>query len=704
MPDNDPISPDKKSAGKIAGIYLTVSILYILFSDRLLIWLVPDPGLLTRFQTLKGWGFVLVTAGLIYYFLQKEIRLYLVARKELETSEEKYRAVINATPDLLYRTDLQGRIVFVSPSVRQLSGYAVSEALGMDMAKEIYAFPEERAKFLEELHTHGMVQNFETQLKRKNGSIWWASTNAHFYKDVDGTIQGVEGITRDVTRKKTSEQALLASEQRMRAILEANPDPMVMYDLAGHPQYLNPAFTRVFGWNLAELKGNPIPFVPEDQADVTAQKIAEILEQGSPLHFETQRFTRDRRRLDIHLSAAVIKDTKGVPYGMVVNLRDISKKILLEAQYEQAQKMESLGTLAGGIAHDFNNYLTGIFGYLDLAVTYTENEKVTEYLSRVLASSDRARSLTRQLLTFSKGGAPVKEDGPLVPFLQETVQFALSGASVSCEFDLARDLWPCCFDKNQISQVVDNIVINALHAMPGGGNIHVRAQNICVQEQDPVALDPGKYVKISITDTGVGIPPRYLKQIFDPFFSTKKAGSGLGLATSYSIVKRHGGMIDVASRPDKGTTFHVFLPALDRPLQKKISKQEENFTGSGPVLIMDDEKMIRDMLAQMLGRMGFVVTAAANGQDAVKLFAAARNSAAPFRAVILDLTIPGGMGGKQAVAQIRKLDHQVPVVVASGYSEDAAIASPQAFGFTAAIEKPFRSSDLATTLSSCLGR
>ena len=704
MPDTHFFSPDKKSAGKIAGIYLTVSILYILFSDRLLIWLVPDPDLLTRFQTLKGWGFVLVTAVLIYYFLQKEIQLYLVARKELETSEEKYRAVINATPDMLYRADLEGRIVFVSPSVRRLTGYTVSEVLGMDIAKELYAFPEERSRFLEELHTHGMVQNFETRLKRKNGSIWWASANAHFYKDVDGTIQGVEGIARDVTRKKTSEQALLASEQRMRAILEANPDPMVMYDFAGHPQYLNPAFTRVFGWTLAELRGNPIPFVPEDQAAVTAQKIAQIMEHGRPLHFDTQRFTRDRRRLDIHLSAAVIKDTKGSPYGMVVNLRDISEKKLLETQYEQAQKMESLGTLAGGIAHDFNNYLTGIFGYLDLAVTYTNNEKVTEYLSRVLASSDRAKSLTRQLLTFSKGGAPVKADGHLVPFLQETVQFALSGASVSCEFDLARDLWPCCFDKNQISQVVDNIVINALHAMPGGGSIHVRAQNISVQEQDPVALDPGKYVKISITDKGMGIPPKYLKHIFDPFFSTKKAGSGLGLATSYSIVKRHGGMIDVASRPDKGTTFHVFLPAIDRPLQQGFPQKKENFSGSGPVLIMDDEELIRDMLVQMLDKMGFVATAAANGQDAVKLFAAAKNSAAPFRAVILDLTIPGGMGGKQAVAQIRKLDHQVPVIVASGYSEEAAIASPQAFGFTAAIEKPFLNSDLATTLSRCLGR
>ncbi|HKJ97299.1 MAG TPA: PAS domain S-box protein [Desulfotignum sp.] len=704
MPDNRPISPDKKSAGKIAGIYLTVSIVYILFSDRLLIWLVPEADLLTRLQTLKGWGFVLVTAFLMYYLLQKEIRLYLLARKELENSEEKYRGVINATPDLLYRTDLKGQVLFVSPSVRQLTGYSVSEALGMDMPEKVYAYPEEWSQFLKELHAHGMVQNFEARLKRKNNSIWWASTNAHFYKDVDGTIQGVEAITRDVTRKKISEKALLDSEQRMRAILEANPDPMVMYDLAGHPQYLNPAFTRVFGWTLPELKGKKIPFVPEDQAAVTAWKIARIMEQGRPLHFETQRFTRDGRCLDIHLSAAVIKDANGSPYGMVVNLRDISAKKLLEAQYEQAQKMESLGTLAGGIAHDFNNYLTGIFGYLDLAVTNTTDEKVTQYLSRILASSDRAKSLTRQLLTFSKGGVPVMADGHLAPFLQETVQFALSGASVSCEFDLAQDLWACCFDKNQISQVVDNIVINALHAMPGGGSIHISAENVCVKEQDLLALDPGRYVKIGISDTGVGIAPKYVNRIFDPFFSTKKAGTGLGLATSYSIIKRHGGMIDVVSQIEKGTTFHIFLPAIDRQPGKVFFREQKDFTGSGAVLIMDDEKLIRDMLAQMLHQMGFVVTATANGQDAVKQFAAARNTAAPFLAVILDLTIPGGMGGKQAAAHIRKLDHQVPVIVASGYSEDAAIAAPEAFGFTAAIEKPFLRADLATALSNCLNR
>ncbi len=224
----------------------------------------------------------------------------------------------------------------------------------------------------------------------------------------------------------------------------------------------------MFGWAFKELEGMPIPFVPLDQEKISSEKIREIYTHGKPLSLETKRYTKDKKLLDIILSAAVIKDETGTPLGMVVNLTDISERKLLEAQYERAQKMESLGTLAGGIAHDFSNYLSGIFGYLNLALEETTNEKVKGYLSKVLASSDRAKGLTQQLLTFSKGGAPVKAVAPLDPFLQDTTRFALSGANVACNFVIPQDLWTCEYDKNQISQVIDNIVINALHAMPSG--------------------------------------------------------------------------------------------------------------------------------------------------------------------------------------------------------------------------------------------
>ncbi len=696
------LSEDKKMAFKIALLYLAFSVFWILFSDQLLSYFVKSSVILTQIQTIKGGAFVLITSVLIFFLLQKEISQQMLTQKELRSSEEKYRKVVNNTPDLIYRTDPRGRIVFISPSVYPLSGYTVGEALGMNLAEEVYLYPEEREIFLKELAEKGRVQNFEAKLTRKDGSVWWASTNAQFYRDTKGDILGVDGIVRDVTDKKRSEQALLENEQQLWAILEANPDPMVMYDLNGHPQYLNPAFSRVFGWTFEELEGRKIPFVPQDQEKISSDKIREIFAHGTPLSFETKRYTKERKVIDIILNAAVAKDEMGSPVGMVVNITDISERKLLETQYEQAQKMEALGTLAGGIAHDFNNYLGGIFGYVDLALQYTRDEKVEGFLSKVLASSDRAKGLTHQLLTFSKGGSPIKKVAPLDLFLQETTQFALSGSSVSSNFVISPDLWMCEYDKNQIGQVMDNIVINAHHAMPSGGNVTVTAQNILLTRDETLTLAPGKYVKISISDTGIGIPPKYINRIFDPFFSTKQTGSGLGLATSYSIVKQHGGIIDVESEQGHGTSFNLYLPATGRAKKSESKAIQGRYQGVGRLLIMDDEQLIREMLGEMLGGMGFFVVPTRDGQEALNAFITARNQGDPFRAVILDLTIPGGLGGKDTIRKIRKIDQEIPVFVASGYSEDTAIATPESFGFTASIEKPFVISQLAQMLAKYL--
>jgi len=603
---------------------------------------------------------------------------------------------------LLYRTDLDGRIMFISPSVYSLAGYHVEEALGMNLAEEVYLYPEARENLLRELKDKGEVKNFEAQLTRKDGSVWWASANVKIYKDPQGKSLGVDGIVRDVTEKKKVEQALLAREQQLLAILEANPDPMVVYDLNGYPQYLNPAFSRVFGWSFEELSGKKIPFVPPDEQKKSSEKIREIFVHGKPLSFETKRYTNEKRLVDIIINAAVVKDEQGASAGMVVNITDISDRKLLEAQYEQAQKMESLGTLAGGIAHDFNNYLSGIFGYVDLALQEPCDEKVQGYLAKVLASSDRAKGLTHQLLTFSKGGAPVKQVAPLDPFLQETTRFALSGSSVSPKFLIPPDLWMCEFDQNQIGQVIDNIVINALHAMPSGGSLTVAAKNLLFEQNEPLALVPGKYVIISICDTGIGIPPQYLRRIFDPFFSTKQQGSGLGLATSYSIVKQHGGIIDVVSEPGKGSCFHIYLPATGLTGKAETKLVGARYQGIGRILIMDDDPSIREMLGEMLMGMGFSTVATRDGQEAIDAFMKANAQGNPFRAVILDLTIPGGLGGKDTVGQIRKMDEKIPIFVASGYSEDTAIATPESFGFTGSIEKPFVISQLGQMLDKYL--
>ncbi|THB80283.1 MAG: PAS domain S-box protein [Desulfobacteraceae bacterium] len=497
--------------------------------------------------------------------------------------------------------------------------------------------------------------------------------------------------TEELTRR---EEALMQSERKLKAILEASPDPMVLYDVQGHPQYINPVFTKVFGWTLEELKDRRIPYVPPEEESLAREKIGQIYSSGQPLSFETRRITKDRQILDIILSAAVTKDEDEKPNGMVVNLTDITKQKALEAQFEQAQKIESLGTLAGGIAHDFNNLLSGIYGYLDLALKLTTQADVARYLTKAFQSSDRAKGLTQQLLTFSKGGAPVKKVDTLIPFIEETTQFALSGSSISCEFSIPNELWMCDYDSNQIAQVIDNIVINACHSMPDQGVLKVAAINLDLSGQQHPMLDGSRYVRISISDSGVGIPRQHLNRIFDPFFTTKQQGSGLGLATSYSIVKRHGGIIEVESEPEKGSVFHIYLPATGQTGEASVEKEDMNYQGYGRILIMDDEEDIRDMLSDMLELMGFSCTGARDGEHALDLFTRAVQDSDPFRAAILDLTVPGGMGGKETIARLRELDGQIPVFVASGYSDDSVIADPDRFGFTASLEKPFMVTDL----------
>ncbi|HSW59326.1 MAG TPA: ATP-binding protein, partial [bacterium] len=301
-------------------------------------------------------------------------------------------------------------------------------------------------------------------------------------------------------------------------------------------------------------------------------------------------------------------------------------------------------------------------------------------------------------LTFAKGGAPVKKYDSLLPFLKETVQFALSGSNVSCNFDLPENLWSCSFDKSQIEQVVDNLVINARQAMINGGTIWFSATNIHLSENEHPSLLSGDYIKISIRDCGTGISKEVMPKIFDPYFTTKAEGDGLGLSTSYSIITRHEGAIDVSSEPGKGAVFNVYLPALKNHAAPFQERNAAKYEGTGMILVMDDEDAILSMITEMLTVMGHSVICKSNGSDAVEFFKDKKRSGRRIVAMIFDLTIPGGMGGKEAVSEIRKLDADIPVFVASGYSEDPVMSDPNAYGFTASIHKPFRLAELAEIL------
>ena len=374
----------------------------------------------------------------------------------------------------------------------------------------------------------------------------------------------------------------------------------------------------------------------------------------------------------------------------VVLANDITERIKMEEERLKTQKLESLGILAGGLAHDFNNLLTSIVGNISLAQLDTqEGGAVYRRLEEAERASLRARDLTQQLLTFSKGGHPVKKTVLLGDLVRESAGFALRGSRSRCEFSIPADLRPVEADEGQLSQVINNLMINADQAMPEGGTITLTCRNVTIGPAGVLPLAACDYVITSISDRGIGIPKEYFEKIFDPYFTTKQKGSGLGLATSYSILKRHGGHIAVESELGKGATFHLYLPVSTEVVIKKADEAGAGVRGTGRVLIMDDEEMIRDIASQMLGKMGYTVAVAADGAETIVVYTKARQAGKPFDLVIMDLTIPGGLGGKDTIRKLRELDPGVKAIVSSGYSNDPVMAEFENHGFCGVVSKPY---------------
>jgi nitrogen-specific signal transduction histidine kinase/CheY-like chemotaxis protein len=386
-------------------------------------------------------------------------------------------------------------------------------------------------------------------------------------------------------------------------------------------------------------------------------------------------------------------------------LHDMTERQMLDEERSKAARLESIGILAGGIAHDFNNILAAILGNISLAMEITRHEgsASAELLADAEKSSLRAKGLTQQLLTFSKGGEPVRKPFCIRELLVTTTRFSLRGSNVVCEFDLPGH--PCVVeaDEGQVNQVINNIVINADQAMPGGGKLSVQLSVTEVADGGAHPLDPGRYVCISIRDNGPGIDRQDLPKIFDPYFTTKLHGSGLGLATCYSIVRKHGGYIGVDSKLNVGTTFNIYLPASDKQPEVE-GRPVRAGNHSGRILVMDDESDVRQVASRMLELIGFDVETVANGGDAVAAYAAAWGTEQPFRAVILDLTVPGGKGGLEAIIELRAIHADVKAIVSSGYSNDPVMSDPGRYGFQGIIAKPYRLDDLRRVIDEVLSK
>jgi len=414
---------------------------------------------------------------------------------------------------------------------------------------------------------------------------------------------------------------------------------------------------------------------------------------------------REEQLLKAHneLEQRVEERTAALAQANAALLEQMAERQRMEEELLKARKIKSVGVLAAGIAHDFNNLLTGILGYVSLAKMVAQTDaKVAAYLSEAEQACQRATALTQQLLTFAKGGAPVRHTISLVELLQECIGFVLRGANVRRDLQTAADLWPVDVDAGQINQVIHNVVLNAMQAMPGGGTVQVRAENVVLAAGVPFPLPEGQYVKITVQDSGCGIPKEVLANIFDPYFTTKPEGSGLGLTTAYAIVIKHEGYITLASEVGVGTTVVIYLPASQKTIMSAQPHASVLLRGSGRILVMDDEEMIRNMLRQLLEGLGYTVACVQDGTEAVAAYQRAQAAGQPFAVMILDYTIPGGMGGLETLARLRAIDPQVTALISSGYANNPVIADWAYYGFSGVVAKPYTIAQLQEALHNVL--
>jgi PAS domain S-box-containing protein len=619
-----------------------------------------------------------------------------LAEDALRESEKKFSELAELLPVTIWESDLQGNITYVNRQALQDNLYTQKD---LDAGVNIFSLVapgdlDRTHQFLAGLLRGEIIDDHELSIVRKDGTIYPVIAYTNVIKR-DGQPIGFRGITINNSDRKSAEKAIRESEERFRTVFENAQDNIFIKDVDGRYISVNSSFARLFEQPIDRIVGKTDVDLFDSETAANIKILNQRVLEGEVVDLETT-FPINGNPRTFHIIKSPMKDGNGNIIGISGIARDITDKKRMEAELLRADKLDSLGLLAGGIAHDFNNILTAVLGNVSFAKMDLEpRTDAFACLDDVEKATLRAKDLTQQLLTFSKGGAPIKESSRIEEIVIDSAQFALRGSKVKCQFSIAGDLNPANVDRGQISQVISNLVINADQAMPVGGTIQIGADNHTVDEQGPLPLKPGPYIHVTVADQGTGIPENLLSKIFDPFFTTKQKGNGLGLATTYSIVKKHDGYIRVESEPGIGTIFHIYLPATAIEAPHSVEPDWSMTPGSGRILVMDDETPICQMTAKCLGRLGYEVTCTADGTDAVAAYRDAIREGHPFDVVILDLTVPGGMGGRETIALLKQLAPDVKAIVSSGYSNDPEIAEFAEFGFCGRITKPFKAGDLA---------
>ena len=497
------------------------------------------------------------------------------------------------------------------------------------------------------------------------------------------------------------------AEQIYRSLLHSSADAIATYDLKGRTVYISPAFTKIFGWTLEEMKGKRMPFVPQSESESTMAIIRNLVEDGTQCQgFETKRYAKDGRLLDVSISASRYNDHEGNPIGTLVILRDISEKKRLESQLQYIERMEAIGTLAGGIAHDFNNLMMGMLGNISLILYDIGSESpYYEKLKNIEKLIQSGSKLTSQLLGYARKGKYEVRPINLNQLVEESSEtFGRTRKEIVIHREFAEDLSSVMADEAQIQQILMNLFINAADAMPGGGDLFLKTLNVTHEDigDKPYKPRSGDYILLKVSDTGTGMGQKVMDRIFEPFFTTKDLGrgSGLGLASVYGIIKGHGGYIDVESEKGRGATFSIYLPASEKSIQKTLEIPERIMEGNENILLVDDEALVINVGVQLLKKLGYTALEAQSGREAIKIFMEGNHA---IDMVILDMVMPD-MSGGEVYDRIKRIDSNVKVLLSSGYSIDGQAAEILKRGCEGFIQKPYSMEDFSKKIREVLNK
>lgn len=634
--------------------------------------------------------------------------------REIINRFEKFKIILNSLDTAIYAVCVDSHeIIFVNNACKDIYGDYTGQPCFQYLCSKNNSFCDHCTTDIIAGGCESQKPQSGIQVKEIQNKLTgrWIECRKQTVVWPDGRIVHLK-IETDINDRKKAEEILTMEKERLAVTLRSIGDAVITTDIKGKITMINRVAEELTGWINDEAVGKASTEVFNIINEKTGQKcvspVQRVMDLGRIVGLANHTALIGKTGVihPIADSGAPIRDSDSKIMGVVIVFRNITHERKMEEELLKIKKLESVGVLAGGIAHDFNNILTAILGNISLLQYHIDpdDEKKAALLSDADKATRRAIKLTGQLLTFAKGGNPVKEETSLPGLIRDSAEFVLHGSQVGCRYEFPDDLWMIDADIGQISQVIQNIIINSRHAMPEGGIITVNCANIeNAANEALLSMDNGNYLRIIIKDTGVGIPREIIDKVFDPYFTTKQEGSGLGLAICYSIINKHDGYLLVDSKPGKGTLFTIYLPALPATTIKvKTQPTRTKAMKSALIMVMDDDQMILNVVSAQLHTLGHKPVLTRDGEELINRYQALQDEKTPVDAVIMDLTIPGGMGGLEAIKKLLAIDPLAKVIVASGYSNDPVMTDYKKYGFSAAIGKPFSLDELARVIESIL--